>query len=140
MAAGLISFAYVLPYYAEFFFCELLPAARIVSATSLAVENAIAYHRLADAVDANIELTENESTIKNIVFILGESTNRNHMHLYGYYLPTTPLLDELQAKGEICAYSDVISPHSTTVEVLSELFTFCDYESEKPWYEYHNLE
>ena len=139
MAAGVISLAYVLPYYSEFFACELLPAARIVGATSLAVENAIAYHRLADAIDTKIELTENNSEIKNIVFILGESTNRNHMHLYGYYLPNTPYLDELQAKGEIVAYSDVISPHSTTVEVLSELFTFCDYESDKPWYEYHNL-
>lgn len=138
-AAGVISLAYVLPYYSEFFACELLPVARIVGATSLAVENAIAYHRLADAIDTKIELTENNSEIKNIVFILGESTNRNHMHLYGYYLPNTPYLDELQAKGEIVAYSDVISPHSTTVEVLSELFTFCDYESDKPWYEYHNL-
>ena len=139
MAAGLVSLAYVLPYYAEFFACNLLPAARIVGATSLAIENAIAYHRLADAIDTKIDLTENNSEIKNIVFILGESTNRNHMHLYGYYLPNTPYLDELQAKGEIVAYSDVISPHSTTVEVLSELFTFCDYESEKPWYEYHNF-
>ena len=139
MAAGVVSLAVVLPYYAQFFTCELLPAARIVGATSLAVENAIAYHRLADAVDTHIDLTENKSEIKNIVFILGESTNRNHMHLYGYYLPNTPHLDEMQAKGEIIAMSDVISPHSTTVEVLSELFTFCDYESDKPWYEYHNL-
>ena len=139
MAAGLASLVFVLPYYAEFFACELLPVARIAGATSLAVENAIAYHRLADAIDTHIDLTENNSEIKNIVFILGESTNRNHMHLYGYYLPNTPHLDEMQAKGEIVAYSDVISPHSTTVEVLSELFTFCDYESDKPWYEYHNL-
>lgn len=139
MAAGLVALVSVAPYYPEFFACELLPAARIVGATSLAIENAIAYHRLADAIDTKIDLTENNSEIKNIVFILGESTNRNHMHLYGYYLPNTPHLDELQAKGEIAAYSDVISPHSTTVEVLSELFTFCDYESEKPWYEYHNL-
>ncbi len=137
--AGLVSFAVVIPYYAEFFTFELLPAARIVGATSLAVENAIAYHRLADSIDTTVDLTENNSEIQNIVFILGESTNRNHMHLYGYYLPNTPHLDELQAKGEIIAMSDVISPHSTTVEVLSELFTFCDYESDKPWYEYHNL-
>ena len=138
-AAGIVSLVAVIPYYGEYFACELLPAARIVGATSLAVENAIAYHRLADAIDTHIDLTENKSEIKNIVFILGESTNRNHMHLYGYYLPNTPYLDELQAKGEIVAMSDAISPHSTTVEVLSELFTFCDYESEKPWYEYHNL-
>ncbi|MBR1759645.1 MAG: phosphoethanolamine transferase [Schwartzia sp.] len=138
-AAGAVSLVIMVSTCASFFATPLLPALRVVSATSLAVENAIAYHRLADAIDTKIELTENNSEIKNIVFILGESTNRNHMHLYGYYLPNTPHLDEMQAKGEIVAYSDVISPHSTTVEVLSELFTFCDYESDKPWYEYHNL-
>lgn len=124
---------------AEFFFCELLPIERVVSATSVAVENAAAYRRLAEHIHADIRLTENKSTIRNIVFILGESTNRNHMHLYGYYLPNTPNLDALRDKGEICVFSDVISPHSTTVAVLSELFTFCDYESDKPWYEYNNL-
>ena len=138
-AAGLVSLGLICATFASFFANPLLPIVRVVSATSLAVENAIAYHRLADSIDTKIELTKNDSEIKNIVFILGESTNRNHMHLYGYYLPNTPHLDELQAKGEIIAMSDVISPHSTTVEVLSELFTFCDYESDKPWYEYHNL-
>ncbi len=138
-ATGLVSLISVLCSYPGFFASGILPTFRVVSATSLAVENAMAYHRLADSIDTHIELTENESSIRNIVFILGESTNRNHMHLYGYYLPNTPHLDEMQAKGEIVAYSDVISPHSTTVEVLSELFTFCDYESDKPWYEYHNL-
>ena len=90
-------------------------------------------------MNTDVHITENRSQIKNIVFILGEATNRNHMHLYGYYLPTTPHLDELAQKGEICVFRDVISPHSTTIAVLSKLFTFCDYESDQPWYEYHNL-
>ncbi|MDD3115646.1 MAG: phosphoethanolamine transferase, partial [Anaerovibrio sp.] len=39
----------------------------------------------------------------------------------------------------ISVFRDVVSPHSTTVAVLSKLFTFCHNESDKPWYEYHNL-
>lgn len=61
------------------------------------------------------------------------------MQLYGYYLPNTPYLQELSEKNEICIYRDIISPHSTTVAVLCKLFTFCNYESDKQWYEYSNL-
>ncbi len=123
----------------EFILTEMVPWQRTCRATATAIENIEAYHRLASMVDPNVNLTENRGKIRNIVFILGESTNRNHMHLYGYYLPNTPHLDELAQRDEICVFRDVISPHSTTIAVLSELFTFCDHESDKPWYEYHNL-
>ena len=39
----------------------------------------------------SVTLTKNESSIPYIVYILGESTTRNHMSLYGYKLPTNPL-------------------------------------------------
>ena len=32
----------------------------------------------------NINIVSNNSKIKNIVFVIGESTARNHMSLYGY--------------------------------------------------------
>lgn len=129
----------MLAVYPEFFFGDILPLQRTCAATGVAVENMQAYHKLSSQLSVDVQLTENKSTIKNIVFILGESTNRNHMHLYGYYLPNTPHLDALNEKGEIGVFRDVVSPHSTTIAVLSELFTFCDHESDKPWYEYHNL-
>lgn len=128
-----------LPEYADFMLHKMLPIQRACAATATAVENMAAYHRLSDKMNTDVHIVENRSRIKNIVFILGEATNRNHMHLYGYYLPNTPHFDEMAAKGEICVFQDVISPHSTTIAVLSKLFTFCDYESDKPWYEYHNL-
>lgn len=118
---------------------EVLPIQRVYASTSVAVRNMQAYHDLSSQVNSNVVLTENNSKIKNIVFILGESTNRNHMHLYGYYLPNTPNLDALNAKGELGVFTDCISPHSTTIAVLSKLFTFCDYESDKEWYHYNNL-
>ena len=129
----------MLTVYTEFFFGDILPIQRTCAATEVAVENMQAYRKLSSQLSTDVHLTENKSTIKNIVFILGESTNRNHMHLYGYYLPNTPHLDALNDKGEISVFRDVVSPHSTTIAVLSELFTFCDHESDKPWYEYTNL-
>lgn len=126
--------------YTDFFWNnDLLPIQRAYASTEVAFKNLQAYRTLSAKVTSDIDLTENNGKIKNIVFILGESTNRNHMHLYGYYLPNTPNFDELNEKGELGVFRDVISPHSTTIAVLSELFTFCDHESDKDWYEYHNL-
>lgn len=117
----------------------MFPMQRLVLSSSTAIDNIRAYRELSSHLDADVELTRNDSKIKNVVFILGESTNRNHMHLYGYYLPNTPNLDDMAARGEISVFRDVVSPHSTTIAVLSKLFTFCNHESDKPWYEYGNL-
>lgn len=117
----------------------MFPMQRLVLSSSTAIDNIRAYRELSSHLDANVELTRNDGKIKNVVFILGESTNRNHMHLYGYYLPNTPNLDDMAAQGEISVFRDVVSPHSTTIAVLSKLFTFCNHESDKPWYEYSNL-
>ena len=117
----------------------MFPMQRLVVSSSTAIDNIKAYRELSSHLDADVELTRNDGKIKNVVFILGESTNRNHMHLYGYYLPNTPNLDDMAARGEISVFRDVVSPHSTTIAVLSKLFTFCNHESDKPWYEYSNL-
>ena len=117
----------------------MFPMQRLVLSSSTAIDNIRAYRELSSHLDADVELTRNDSKIKNVVFILGESTNRNHMHLYGYYLPNTPNLDDMADRGEISVFRDVVSPHSTTIAVLSKLFTFCNHESDKPWYEYSNL-
>ena len=118
---------------------NLTPLTRLMGATSTAWRNHVAYHELQAKLDVDIHLTRNDGHITNIVFILGESTNRNHMHLYGYPMENTPNLDELFKKGEIVFFKDVVSAHSTTVASLSKIFTFCDHESDKPWYEYNNL-
>lgn len=126
--------------YNEFLLEEpIIPAQRITNSASVAYKNMLAYHELSKNINSHVELTENNSSIPNIVFILGEATNRNHMHLYGYYLPTTPHLDELNARGDLAVFTDVVSPHSTTIAVLSKLFTFANYESNLPWYKYNNL-
>ena len=126
--------------YTDFFYSEpLLPMQRGYASAEVAYKNMEAYHTLTSKLNTDIAITENKSKIRNIVFILGESTNRNHMHLYGYNVPNTPNLDALKAKNELSIFTDCVSPHSTTIAVLSKLFTFCDYESDKDWYEYNNL-
>ncbi|WP_297568671.1 phosphoethanolamine transferase [uncultured Anaerovibrio sp.] len=118
---------------------NLTPLTRLMGAVNTAWKNHVAYQELVAKLDDDIHLSRNDGRITNIVFILGESTNRNHMHLYGYELPNTPNLDEMAKKGEIVYFTNVVSAHSTTVASLSKIFTFCNHEATKPWYEYNNL-
>lgn len=60
---------------------------------------------------------------QTIVLVIGESANRNHMHLYGYARQTsqyTELLDHVHV------FSDVISPASTTHKSLGMMLTLAD--------------
>ena len=116
-----------------------IPAVRFGRAVDTSVRNIQAFENLKQQASADVELTANGSDVPYVVFILGESTNRDRLHLYGYPLPNTPNLDELAAKGDIAVFRNTISPQSATVAVLRELFTFNDAESDQEWYHYNNL-
>ena len=87
--------------------------------------------------------TVGTSEIPYVVFILGESTSRHHMQLYGYGLPTTPRLCNRDAAGELVVYENVTSPHAGTMAVMRTLFSFYDTAAEQAtngmWYDYGDL-
>lgn len=82
------------------------------------------YQEIVASANHEVKITRNESDLPLIIFVLGESTTRNHMQLYGYNLPTTPKLCERNLRGELKIFSDTVSPHSHTMPVLEKLFTF----------------
>jgi len=112
---------------------------RFYISTVEAVNNINEYKSLNSKVNSSPVITENKSKINNIVLVLGESTNRNHMSIYNYYNNTTPNLKRLQENQQLFVFNDIISPHSHTSPVLSKLFTFCNFESKEPWYNYNNI-
>lgn len=69
-----------------------------------------------------VRLTKEGDKIKNVVFVIGESLNRDHMSLYGYPLKTTPALDLL--RGNIFKYEDVISSSPSTFVSINNMFSF----------------
>ncbi len=87
----------------------------------------------------DIVITRNEDSIPYVIYILGESTSRNHQSLYGYELETTPRLDNMKREGDIHVFTDVVSPHSHTMPVLEKLFTFYRKGAGGNWYEYNNI-
>ncbi|WP_295150637.1 phosphoethanolamine transferase [Campylobacter sp.] len=89
--------------------------------------------------DAAINPALQKSRVKNIILIIGESLQRGHMSLYGYGVKNTPLLEGLEASGNLIKFSDTISPYGTTNQVLMRLLNFSDYESERKRAWFRNL-
>ena len=85
------------------------------------------------------DLTRNESSIPNFVFVLGESTAKHHMSLYGYELPTNPKLTARYNNGELFLFTNVTSPNAHTIPVMEKLFTFYNNETAGEWFKYTNL-
>ena len=69
---------------------------------------------------------------QTFVMIIGESTDRNHMSLFGYYRNTNPLLESM--KNELFLFKDVISPHSHTQPSLRKVLTFANFEDMTPFF------
>lgn len=69
----------------------------------------------------------NDNEDETYVVIIGESTSRSHMGIYGYYRKTTPKLNEI--KDQLLIYNDVISPHAYSVAALTKILTLGNYET-----------
>ena len=59
-----------------------------------------------------------------LVLVIGESTNRQRMSLYGYGRETTPELDKL--RGQLQLFDNVVTPRPYTIEALQQVLTFAD--------------
>lgn len=70
-----------------------------------------------------------------VIFILGESTDRNKMSAYGYKNDTTPLLNKRIESGETVLFTDTIACANSTRTAMSRIFSFVDKTTQSPWYE-----
>ena len=115
---------------------------RITCLIPRAVEEIREYREVYKNFDSvKIQLTRNESELPFVIFILGESTNRDHMKIYGYDKMTTPNLQRRLDKNDLILFSDCISGATETMPVCQRLFTFYDNRAaaDKAWYQYTNL-
>ncbi len=75
---------------------------------------------------ADIEVTGDNDIL---VLIIGESTNRGHMHLYGYEKLTTPNLSSY--KDSLYVYNNVISTDVLTVKAVPKILTSLESQSNR---------
>lgn len=67
---------------------------------------------------------------KTAVIVIGESTTRTHLGIYGYERNTTPNLENL--KDSLFIGSDVISSHVHTISSLEEIMTLKSWGEKNP--------
>lgn len=68
-----------------------------------------------------------ENQPNTLVLVIGESTNRNRMSLYGYNRETTPILDA--KRNDLLVFDNVFSARPYTIEILQQALTFADEEN-----------
>ncbi len=66
---------------------------------------------------------------QTIVVILGESTTRNRMSLYGYKRKTTPRLEQFK---DLIVFNNTISPHCYTYKSLQKVLTLSSHAQMVP--------
>jgi heptose-I-phosphate ethanolaminephosphotransferase len=82
------------------------------------------------SLDRIPKLNNLKETPKNlpttVVLVIGESTTRVHMGLYGYQRDTTPKLSGI--KNELTIFNNVFASRPNTIESLEQVLTFADQE------------
>lgn len=78
--------------------------------------------------EKTVSKTDFKITSNNEVFVLvlGESTTRSHMQIYGYNKETTPLLNSI--KDSLYVYDNVISTEVFTLKAVPKMLTFLNNE------------
>lgn len=64
-------------------------------------------------LDSNSATFYGDSVV-NVIMVIGESYIKHHSALYGYKLPTTPLLSSEKANGRLFVYDNVVTPYGST--------------------------
>lgn len=86
-----------------------------------------AMKRVEQYTDIDRPLPYSESLVSdkladNVVLVIGESANRKNHSLYGYPLPTTPLLDK--RRDELFLFTDAVASSAQTAMNIPRILTF----------------
>ncbi|UDG80622.1 Phosphoethanolamine transferase EptC [Candidatus Hartigia pinicola] len=68
----------------------------------------------------------NGNKTRTFVLVIGESTSRDRMSLYGYKRPTTPKLQKIKRNypNNFAVFNNVITSRPYTIEALQQILTF----------------
>lgn len=69
----------------------------------------------------------------NIILVIGESFNKYHSNLYGYYLNTNPILTEEKKKHRLFVFNNAYSPYNLTSKVLKNMFSTNSVGEKESW-------
>lgn len=75
---------------------------------------------------ANVELEivdKTKTQVENIVVIIGESLSRTHMDIYGYPLPTTSYMRQMEKDSLLVVFENPIASAPTTADSFKDFMT-----------------
>ena len=98
----------------------------VASYSDYQATKAILKKTLAKPESEVLNVTSTLEIPQTYVVVIGESTSRWHMQLYGYERETNPLLTEIQ--DELVVFDDVITPNVHTILALDKILTLSDYK------------
>jgi len=104
--------------------------AQLENMESLLADN----HRLPPLKNLELDTVDMPDTL---VLIIGESTNRQRMSLYGYPRATTPRLDAM--RDELTVFNNVITPRPYTIEALQQALSFADEKNPNAFFDQPTL-
>jgi heptose-I-phosphate ethanolaminephosphotransferase len=99
-------------------------------------EKFLARMQSADHAATPVKLRDTEKN-QTYVLVIGESTNRQRMGLYGYSRDTSPEL--VKMRNQLLVYPDVVSSIAYTIESLSTALTFAGLSDYKNAFEHMNI-
>lgn len=71
-----------------------------------------------------------------IIVTIGESYCKPHAQLYGYKLPTTPIMCFQKEKGNLYAFNNVITPYNMTSPTIKNMLSCNSFSEHEKWYDY----
>ena len=75
------------------------------------------------------EITRNDSSIPNIVLVIGESASSDYMGIYGHKIPNTPACETWENKGNLAVFHNVITPRPSTYYAVPMMISFMAYDA-----------
>lgn len=70
----------------------------------------------------------------NVILVIGESYNKYHSPLYGYYLNTTPTLCAQQKSGNLFVFKDAVTPYNMTTFSVKNMVSANRLSDNEAWY------
>lgn len=81
-------------------------------------------------------VTRDEKDTLDVVLIIGESYNKYHASIYGYYLDTTPTMREQQKRGNLFVFQDAVSPYNMTTLAVKNMLSTNSISLHQSWDEH----
>ena len=81
-------------------------------------------------------VTHDEKDTLDVILIIGESYNKYHASIYGYYLDTTPTMRDQQKRGNLFVFQDAVSPYNMTTLAVKNMLSTNSISLHQSWDEH----